>query len=160
MFLTYRGNDEQYEEGVEDGHDGGRQRRYDVAQRAHAAKEAHDAEGAEGAQHVDGHGHGAQRDERQGNDDEIEVVPAVAQEGADPVGVEVDGELDCEDDGEEHVQQLEKVAKGGRCPAACIQGAGELRLGCIDHKVLPRYGGSICPSVNKDQGMRIRHTPS
>ena len=118
MFLTYRGNDEQYEEGVEDGHDGGRQRRYDVAQRAHAAKEAHDAEGAERAEDVDGHGDGAEGDEGEGDDEGVEDVPAVADEAVEPVGVGVDDKLRREDESEGGVQRLQLVTQRGQLPVA------------------------------------------
>ena len=142
-MLTNRADDEQDEEGVEHGRQRCRERRHDVAEGAHAAEEAHDAEGAEGAEHVDGHGHGPERDEREGDDDEVESVPAVAEEGADPVGVEVDGKFDREDCGEKSVHQLQTVADYGRGAAARVEGAGELRFRGVNQKVLPQGSSDI-----------------
>ena len=134
--LTYGGDDEENEECVEHGHDGGGERRHDVAERAHAAEEADDAEGAQRPDRVDRHADGPQSHERQQDDDAVEDIPAVLQEGVEPVGVGVDDELDGEDEGEEHVHALQADAGGGEAAVAVCERVGELRLCCVYEKVL------------------------
>ena len=138
--LTYGGDDEENEECVEHGHDGGGERRHDVAERAHAAEEADDAEGAQRPDRVDRHADGPQSHERQQDDDAVEDIPAVLQEGVEPVGVGVDDELDGEDEGEEHIHALQADAGGGEAAVAVCERVGELRLCCVHGEVLPEEG--------------------
>ena len=111
--LTYRGDDEQDEEGVEHRQDRRAQRRDDVAQRPHAAEQPDHPQRPDGPQDVDGKGDGGEGDEREQHDAEVEGVPRVADEGREPVGEHVDCELHGEDRGEELVEQLEGDAGGG-----------------------------------------------
>jgi hypothetical protein len=107
--LTYGGEDDHHEEGVEHGDDGGGERREHAAQLAQLAEEADDAEGAEEAQDGDGEVDGAQGEEGDEDDGGVEDVPAVPDEEGEPVGVEVDGELEEEDEGEGDVELVEGV---------------------------------------------------
>ena len=150
--LTYRGHDEHNQEGVEHGHHRSRDRRHDVAQRAHAAEEADDAEGAQRAERVDGHRDGAQRDERERHHGGVKDVPAVRREGPEPVRVGVDGQLGGEDDGEEGVDALEALTDGSGCAVAVDEGFHELGLRGVGQKILVKLAQSARsyrPGVNE-----------
>ena len=107
--LTYGGEDDHHEEGVEHGDDCGGQRGEHAAQLVQLAEEADDAKGAEEAQGGDGKVDGPEGEEGDEDVDGVEEVPAVADEGDEPVAVGVDGELEDEDEGEDDVEVVQGV---------------------------------------------------
>ena len=113
--LTDAGDDEEHEQRVGHGQHGLGQRAEDVLERLHAAEEPDHAQGAHDAQHVGGHGDGAERDQREGDHDHVQLVPAVGGEAEEPVREHVDQELGGEDGREEDVDALEdaRLAGGG-----------------------------------------------
>ena len=113
--LTDAGDDEEHEQRVGHGQHGLGQRAEDVLERLHAAEEPDHAQGAHDAQHVGGHGDGAERDQREGDHDHVQLVPAVGGEAEEPMREHVDQELGGEDGREEDVDALEdaRLAGGG-----------------------------------------------
>ena len=124
--VTDHGDDEHDEEGVEHGDDGGGQGGEDALEGAEAAEEAEHAERAEDA---DGEVERAQGDERERDDNGIEAAPAVIKKLAQPVGVEVDEELDSEYYGEAGVDQVEEALDADSCYCRI---EGGLKLGLTD----------------------------
>ena len=87
----------------------------DLAELCDALEEADGADGADGAEGVDARGpvvHGEAGDGER-DDEEVEEVPALAQEGEERVGEEVDEEVDGEEDGEEDVGGVEGARSVG-----------------------------------------------
>jgi hypothetical protein len=78
---TYRRNDQEDDEGVEDGQDGRGEGRDDVAERLDAAEDADDAEGAHEAEDADGHVNRPERDEGHGDDEKIKHAPVPIEMG-------------------------------------------------------------------------------
>ena len=83
----------------------------DLAEAGDALEQADCADGADGAEGVDAGGavvHGEAGD-GEGDDQEVEQVPALAQEGEGRLGEEVDGEVDGEEAGEEDVDGVKSA---------------------------------------------------
>jgi hypothetical protein len=80
----------------------------DALEGAEAAEEAEHAERAEDA---DGEVEWAQGDEGEGDDDGVEAAPAVVEELLQPVGIEVDEELESKNYGETGVDQIKESLK-------------------------------------------------
>lgn len=84
MRLTYCTDDEEDKKRVQDGQQGRSKRRDDVAQRADSAEEADDPKGADRAEHIDRHRDGTEGNEGEGHYADVEHVPTVTDEGAEP----------------------------------------------------------------------------
>ena len=127
---------EQDQKSVEDRKDGGCERGDNVAQRAHAAEEADDAKGSKGTEDINGHRDRAEGDERQGYNEGVEYVPAVAHEAAKPVGIGVDEELRRKNECKGGVKQFQPASQGCFFAVAIDKRGDELGFGIIDQKVL------------------------
>ncbi len=75
---------------------------------------------------------------REAGDDEggVDEGPGVAEEGPEPVAVEVEEELDGEDDGEGEVEGVEGAAGRGARPVGSLQLVDVLRFGDVAREVL------------------------
>jgi hypothetical protein len=102
--LTDAGEDEDDEEGAGHGVHGLGERGEDAADGLEPAEDAQHAGAAEEEQEAERQAGGGQADEGEADDGEVEDGPGVAEEGPEPVGVEVDGELAGEEEDEEEVQ--------------------------------------------------------
>ena len=132
-WRTDHGDDEVDEEGVAHGDDGDGEGGEDLLGGLEAAEEADDAQGAEDA---DGEVEGPEDDDGHGDNDRVEDGPGVGEEGVDPVGYQVEQQLDGEDDGEDDVEQVQgSLDEGGR---AVMQESlrTDLRLGDGHDEVL------------------------
>ena len=107
-MVTDHGYDEHDQEGVEDGDDGGGQGGEDALEGVEAAEEAKHAKCSEDA---DGEVKRAEGDEGERDNDGVKATPAVVEELAQPVGVEVDDQLDGESNGEAEVEHVECVSQ-------------------------------------------------
>ena len=134
--LTDGGDDEDDEEGV--GHRQHRvgQRREDLGDGGQLAEDAQHAAAAQQQDQADGQADGGEAHDGEGDNDDVEEVPAVADEVAEPVGEGVDDELDAERDDEEEVQLVQ--GREGRGLRAGVE--VHLRLGDAHGEVL-RGGG-------------------
>jgi hypothetical protein len=109
--LTDAHEEKEDEEHVEHGEEGHCERRDDLLERLDAAKEADDTEGAEDADYARGLVGYDQGHDRHGHDEGVEDAPRVLDEGAEPVGKGVDGQLRCEQEREEEVELVQSVRK-------------------------------------------------
>ncbi len=73
-------------------------------------------------------------------------LPAVGQEGGEPVGVHVDRELGGKYDREEDIQTLKNQPSRGLLAIGILQCSIQLCLGCIGNEIL----------MNRRQGVRTR----
>ncbi len=155
-WRTYAGDDDHDEEGVGHGDDGGDAGRDHLLERLDAAEEPDHAEGPHHAEDGDGQVDRAQSRQGENHDDEVHDVPAAPEEGPEPVGVEVEEQLDGEDDGEEHVEVVEDVDEvrsvgGGSDVGICRLHA--LGLDNIDQEVLQKKArrGAIQPASQRQR---------
>jgi hypothetical protein len=106
--LTYRGEDHEDEKGAAHLRDAGGEGAEHAAHLLELAEEPHHAHGAHEAQRGPvGLPDGGEAEE---NADRVDDVPGVAEEASEPVGEEVDADLDEEDGAESEVKPLKKHA--------------------------------------------------
>ncbi len=110
-WRTDHGDDEVDEEGVAHGDDGDGEGGQDLLGGLEAAEKAHHAQRAEDA---DGEVEGPEDDDGHGDDEGVEDRPAVGEEGAEPVGEEVEKQLEGEEDGEDDVELVQGPLYVGR----------------------------------------------
>ncbi len=132
--LTHEDEDEEDAEGVEHGRDRRRQRAHDVRQALEPAEDSDDPKHPDHPHDGDRDRDRPERDQRQRDHDEVEDVPAAAEELAEPVAVKVEEELDGEHAGEEVVQALEELPGGGERSVGVRD--FDLRLNCVGEEVL------------------------
>ena len=101
-----------------------------------AAEEADDAEGAHEAEDGDGYVGVAEGDEGHEDDEGVEQAPGVGEEGAEPVGEEVDEQLRREDGGEGVVGRVHAPPQRRLAAGAVGELVDELRLEQVHHEVL------------------------
>jgi hypothetical protein len=132
--LTYHRHDEHDEESVAHRNQGHRQRRQDLLRRLQPPKQPHHAQGAQDA---DGEVEGAEHDQGHSNDDCVEDRPSVCDKVTNRLREKVEEELDCEDDSEDGVQQLQQLFGGCWSPVWAIKiFLPHLHLGCRNTEVL------------------------
>ena len=113
--LTDAEDDDEDDEGVHHGDDGGGDGGDHGLEGLDAAEEADDAEGPHELDEPVGDGGHRVGGEGSADDDDVEPVPAVQHEAAEPVAEEVEKKLDGESEGEEHVDarvRLPEVRQG------------------------------------------------
>jgi hypothetical protein len=111
--LTYAGEDGHDKEGVGHGDDGGDAGGDHLLERLDSAEEPDHAEDAHHAEDVHGQVDRPQRRQGENDDDEVQDVPAAAEEGPEPIRVEVEEKLDGKDNREEHVEVVEDSGEVG-----------------------------------------------
>ena len=113
--LTDAEDDDEDDEGVHHGDDGGGDGGDHGLEGLDAAEEADDAEGPHELDEPVGDGGHRVGGEGGADDEDVEPVPAVQHEAAEPVAEEIEKKLDGESEGEEHVDariRLPEVRQG------------------------------------------------
>ena len=128
MGLTDAGEGEEDHEGVDDGDDGGGERRDDLAEGAEAAEEAQHAQRAHHAHHARVVVGDNERQDGHADDKDVEPGPGVGEEGDEPERVGVDGQLQGEDDGEGEVEAVQQRAQTRAGPVGVDERAAVLCL--------------------------------
>ena len=109
--LTYGGDDEEDEERVHHRDDGSRESRDHLLERLEPSEESDHAERPHEAQDGDGDVDRPERHEGQEHHQSVEHAPRVAQEGPQPVSVDVDSKFRGEDDREEEIKGVHDAPK-------------------------------------------------
>ena len=138
--LTHAGDDDEDEEGVHHRDDGGEAGGDHLLEGLEAAEEADDAEGPHHAEDGDRQVDRPQRGQGEGDHDQVDEVPAVAEEWPQPVGEHVEEQLDGEDGGEEQVQVVEGAADVGGRAVVVHEGLDQLCLRYVGSKILELKG--------------------
>lgn len=101
------------------------------------AEEPQGSEGAQGADHAHGQ-HGGAGKGRDGQDDDggVDHVVCAAEKRGEPVGVEVDEELDDKEAGEAEVEAVQGGGGGGLGAVRAEELRTELGIGDVDREVL------------------------
>ncbi len=138
--LTDAGEGEDDEEGAGHGNRRLGERGEDAPGRLEPAKVAQHAAAADEEEQPEWQADGGEADEGEADDDEVEEGPGVLDEGPEPVGVEVDGEL-CGEEGDEcDVYLAEAVVDRGRATMMrCFCDGSHLRLVDVEREVLWRH---------------------
>ena len=105
--LTDGGDDEDDEEGVAHGQERVGEGGEDLGHRPQLAEDAQHAAAAQQQDQAEREADGREADDREGHDDEVEQAPSVGDEGAPPVGVEVEEQLGRECDDEDEIERVE-----------------------------------------------------
>jgi hypothetical protein len=125
---TYAHQQEKDAEDVDDGEQGEGERGDDLAEGGDAAEEADDAEGAEDADDAGVEVLEKEGDYGHGDDEGVHLAPHVGKEGLEPVGEDIDPQLDGEDDGEDEVQLVHEFGQLAGRPVGVGHSVQELRL--------------------------------
>jgi hypothetical protein len=147
---TDGGDDEDDEEGVGHGDEGVGDGGEDLGDGLELAEDAEDAAAADEQHQAEGDADRGEADEGEDDDEEVEEAPAVGEEGAPPVGEEVERQLGGEGDDEEEVD----LAQVGDPVVVRVVGA-DLRLADADGKVLragKESGSSHSARINGFKG--------
>jgi hypothetical protein len=137
--LTYAHEEEEDEEHVEHGEERHGKGRDDLLERLDAAEEADDAESAEDADDARGLVGDDEGHDRHCHDESVKNAPGILDEWPEPVGEGVDGELGCEEEGEEEVEVVECARELRRHAVFILEVLDELRLGdCAPEVLLER----------------------
>ena len=153
--LTDAEDDDEDDEGVHHGDDGGGDGGDHGLEGLDAAEEADDAEGPHELDEPVGDGGHRVGGEGGAHDEDVEPVPAVDHEAAEPVAEEVKDELDGESESEEHVDALVDLANVRE--ASIVVGEEGEKLGVEDarceilrHKSLSSMGTFVW--AGRDEG--------
>ena len=76
----------------------------DLGDGRHLAEDAEHAAAAQKQNEPHRHTVNCEADEGERDDEEVEYAPAVGDEGAQPIGIDVEYELSCESQGEEKIE--------------------------------------------------------
>jgi hypothetical protein len=135
LLVTDADEEEEDEEDVEDGQYGEGEGGDDLAEGLDAAEDADDAEGAEHTDDAGGLVVDDGGDEGRADDKGVEEAPGVGDEGAQPVGECVDGELRGEEEREDEVEPLQ-LLRQLRVRAVVLHAVDVLRLEDGAHEIL------------------------